>query len=139
MMNLSYFSRCLYAFAFLLLPLILTGQGNIDSLYRLLKKNPSDPVLLNNLAEVISEKSPETADSLAIKAWNISKGIKNRNEEARAALNVVNAAWGMNDFTKARSFGEKAATVYLALGKKTEAAQALNDAAQAAYEIDRMR
>lgn len=135
---MSYFKiKCCFQLTlWLLLNLTVFGQHRIDSLYFSLKSNPKNLIVLNDLSEALAESAPKEADSLAMIALELAKSQKNLPEEARAAVNIVNAAWTTRDFQKLLEHAELAADCYKKLGEPLESARYLNDAALAAYEID---
>ncbi|MBE0638423.1 MAG: tetratricopeptide repeat protein [Bacteroidales bacterium] len=127
---------CFQLTVLLLLNLTVFGQHRIDSLYFILKSNPKNLTVLNDLSEALTQSAPIEADSLAQIALKLAKSQKKLQEEARAAVNIVNAAWVTRDFQKLLEHAELAAGLYEQLNEPLESARYLNDAALAAYEID---
>jgi tetratricopeptide (TPR) repeat protein len=135
---MSYFKIkcCIQLTVWLLLNFTVFGQQRIDSLYFILKSNPTNLTALNDLSAALTKSAPIEADSLAMIALELAKSQKNLQEEARAAVNIVNAAWTTRDFQKLLEHAELAAECYKQMGEPLESARYLNDAALAAYEID---
>jgi len=127
---------CFQIIVWLLLSLSVFGQHRTDSLYLLLKSNPNNLTVLNDLSEALTQSAPIEADSLAHIALVLAKSQKNLQEEANAAVNIVHIAWITRDFQKLLEHAELAADCYEKMGEPLESARYLNDAALAAYEID---
>lgn len=112
------------------------GQTQIDSVMNLLRQSGDDVVLLNDIAELLSEEDPQISDSLALVALATAENENNLHEQARAAATISNLAYYNLNYLRVVEFGQKASELYLQLEDPLQAGYYANEAALAAYEID---
>jgi tetratricopeptide (TPR) repeat protein len=112
------------------------GQTQIDSVMNLLRQSDDDVVLLNDIAELLSEEDPQISDSLALVALATAENENNLHEQARAAATISNLAYYNLNYLRVVEFGQKASELYLQLEDPLQAGYYANEAALAAYEID---
>lgn len=113
------------------------GQNSADSLWTELQKDPQNPRLINDYAEVIVPDFPDSARNLAQHAILLSSKAKNFNELARAQFIMGDLAWYAQDFADAASWFAKSAESFLQDKNLLMAANGYNDMAFALNQIDR--
>ncbi len=129
--------------SFFLLFLLLSAfqsnyaQNQLDSLRMMLRQEPKNPGLLNDLATSLIPDSIPEGRAYAHKALKIAQQSNNLEEQARALYTIGDSWWYEQDYATAVGWFGKSALAWEQVDNLWEAAACYNEMGASGVEIDR--